>query len=66
MGKIRKKYCLYEPTCRYRRKTNDELYEIIEKCSPGPHLELFARGTRKKWAAWGNQAKNYDITVCST
>jgi N6-adenosine-specific RNA methylase IME4 len=40
----------------------DELYEIIEKCSPGPYLELFARGTRKKWAAWGNQANNYDIT----
>jgi N6-adenosine-specific RNA methylase IME4 len=24
----------------------DELYEIIEACSPGPYLELFARGTR--------------------
>jgi N6-adenosine-specific RNA methylase IME4 len=40
----------------------DELYEIIEKCSPGPYLELFARGTRKKWIGWGNQANNYDIT----
>lgn len=40
----------------------DELYEIIEKCSPGPYLELFARGTRKKWVAWGNQADNYNIT----
>jgi len=40
----------------------DELYEIIEKCSPGPYLELFARGTRKGWVAWGNQASNYDIT----
>ena len=37
----------------------DELYEIIENCSHGPFLELFARGTRKNWAAWGNQAKNY-------
>ena len=37
----------------------DELYEIIENCSNGPFLELFARGTRKNWAAWGNQAQNY-------
>src|SRR5436305_12050812 len=26
-----------------------EQYEIIETCSPGPFLELFARGTRKGW-----------------
>ena len=40
----------------------DELYEIIERSSPGPFLGLFARGTRKKWVAWGNQADNYNIT----
>jgi N6-adenosine-specific RNA methylase IME4 len=40
----------------------DELYEIVERCSPGPYLELFARGTREKWTAWGNQADNYEIT----
>jgi N6-adenosine-specific RNA methylase IME4 len=40
----------------------DALYEIIEKCSPGPYLELFARGTRDKWVAWGNQADNYNIS----
>lgn len=34
----------------------DELYEIIEKCSPGPFLELFARGARKGWNVFGNQA----------
>lgn len=34
----------------------DELYEIIEKCSPGPYLELFARGARKCWKVFGNQA----------
>jgi len=37
----------------------DELYELIEKCSNGPFLELFARGTRKNWTAWGNQAQDY-------
>lgn len=40
----------------------DELYELIEACSPGPYLELFARGTRPGWQAWGNQAESYDIT----
>ncbi len=39
----------------------DEQYTLIEKCSPGPYLELFARGTRKGWAAWGNQAEDYQI-----
>ena len=40
----------------------DEQYRLIESCSPGPFLELFARGTRKKWVAWGNQADTYDIS----
>lgn len=34
----------------------DELYDIIESCSPGPYLELFARGIRDGWTSWGNQA----------
>lgn len=41
---------------REHSRKPDEQYEIIEACSPGPFLELFARGTRKGWAAWGNQA----------
>jgi N6-adenosine-specific RNA methylase IME4 len=40
----------------------DELYEIIEVCSPGPYLELFARGTRPGWQVWGNQAEEYSIS----
>ena len=47
---------------REHSRKPDELYELIEECSPGPYLELFARGTRKKWIAWGNQAENYEIT----
>ena len=34
----------------------DEIIPVIEACSPGPYLELFARGTRPGWAMWGNQA----------
>ncbi|MBY0515043.1 MAG: hypothetical protein K2P78_14215 [Gemmataceae bacterium] len=40
----------------------DELYRIIEACSPGPYLELFARGTRDGWKQWGDQAEDYSVT----
>jgi N6-adenosine-specific RNA methylase IME4 len=39
----------------------DELYSIIEQCSPGPYLEIFARGSRKGWDTFGDQAENYEI-----
>lgn len=41
---------------REHSRKPDEIYDIIEACSDGPRLELFARGTRKGWAVWGNQA----------
>lgn len=44
---------------REHSRKPDELYEIIESCSKGPYLELFARGTRKGWKSWGNQADEY-------
>jgi len=48
---------------REHSRKPDEQYAIIESCSPGPYLELFARGTRKGWATWGNQAdENYAPT----
>jgi N6-adenosine-specific RNA methylase IME4 len=41
---------------REHSRKPDEQYGIIEACSPGPFVELFARGTRKGWISWGNQA----------
>lgn len=41
---------------REHSRKPDEQYELIEQCSPGPYLELFARGTRPGWTFWGNQA----------
>jgi len=35
----------------------DELYDIIEDCSPGPYIELFARFKRKGWSNWGNEVE---------
>lgn len=45
---------------REHSRKPDEQYELISSCSPGPHLEMFARGKRDGWAIWGNQAdENY-------
>lgn len=41
---------------REHSRKPDEQYEIIEACSAGPFLELFARGQRKNWITWGDQA----------
>jgi len=41
---------------REHSRKPDEQYDLIESCSPGPYLELFARGTRPNWTRWGDQA----------
>jgi N6-adenosine-specific RNA methylase IME4 len=41
---------------REHSRKPDEQYAIVEACSRAPFLELFARGTRKGWITWGNQA----------
>ena len=41
---------------REHSRKPDEFYDIVESCSPGPFLELFARGAREVWSSWGNQA----------
>lgn len=42
---------------REHSRKPDELYPIIESCSPGPYLELFARHKREGWQSWGNGIK---------
>jgi N6-adenosine-specific RNA methylase IME4 len=41
---------------REHSRKPDEQYSIIEACSPGPRIELFARGKRDDWCSWGNEA----------
>ena len=41
---------------REHSRKPDEQYDLIESCSPGPFLEMFGRGIRTGWTAWGNQA----------
>lgn len=40
---------------REHSRKPDELYGIIEACSPGPYLELFARHKRPGWHQWGDE-----------
>ena len=40
---------------REHSRKPDELYEIIENCSPGPYLELFARHRRNGWYQCGDE-----------
>lgn len=48
---------MIETRKREHSRKPDEQYALIEACSEGPYLELFARGEREGWATWGNQAK---------
>ena len=47
---------------REHSRKPDEFYDIVESCSPGPYLELFARGKREGWTGWGDQSDEYTPT----
>lgn len=51
---------------REHSRKPDEIYPLIESCSEGPYLELFARGVRDGWTLWGNQANSDYIPDWST
>jgi N6-adenosine-specific RNA methylase IME4 len=40
---------------REHSRKPDELYQIIQQCSPGPYLELFARHKMDGWTQWGDE-----------
>lgn len=42
---------------REHSRKPDEIYDVVEACSPGPYLELFARHTRPNWTQWGDEAR---------
>jgi N6-adenosine-specific RNA methylase IME4 len=44
---------------REHSRKPDEQYKLIESCSQGPFIELFARGPRKGWVGWGLEADDY-------
>lgn len=42
---------------REHSRKPDDLYTIVERCSPGPYLELFARHQRDGWTQLGDELK---------
>ena len=50
---------LFPEMKREHSRKPDSLYKIIEACSPGPYLELFARHSRPNWTAWGDEKEKF-------
>ncbi len=52
----RRQVNIIETRKREHSRKPEELYDIVEACSPGPYVELFARHPREGWARWGAEA----------
>lgn len=52
---------LFAPIQSHSHKP-EEMHKIIERCSPGPYLELFARRRQPGWDVWGNEIDS-DIDI---
>lgn len=48
---------------REHSRKPEEMFEVIERCSPGPRLELFARFPRPGWQQWGNEDVEENATL---
>ncbi len=44
---------------REHSRKPDDFYDLIESCSPGPFLEIFARHGRAGWDQWGDEYSCY-------
>ena len=47
---------MIETRQREHSRKPDEQYGLIEECSPGPYLEMFARQAQSGWTAWGDES----------
>ena len=41
-----------------------EFAALVERVSPGPYVELFARQKREGWHAWGNEVESDVVLLC--
>jgi len=56
----RRQVNLFYTRKREHSRKPEELYDIIEACSPDPRLELFARHERDGWVSWGDEVPPVD------
>jgi N6-adenosine-specific RNA methylase IME4 len=45
---------------REHSRKPEQMYDVIEACSPGPRLEMFARNGRDAWIQWGDELGTYE------
>lgn len=57
LGRGRRQENIIVSRKREHSRKPDEQYDLIEGCSPGPFIELFARGARTGWFGWGEQSQ---------
>jgi len=56
LAPARRQVNIIETRKREHSRKPDEQYPVIESCSPGPYLELFARYLQPGWHGWGAEA----------
>ncbi|MGH9037945.1 MAG: MT-A70 family methyltransferase [Acidimicrobiia bacterium] len=56
LAPARRQVNIIETLKREHSRKPDEQYDVIEACSPGPYLELFARYARPRWQVWGDES----------
>ncbi|MBR7948117.1 MT-A70 family methyltransferase [Burkholderia cenocepacia] len=49
---------MIETRKREHSRKPDEQYDLIEACSPGAYLEMFARHARPGWSVWGDESSD--------
>jgi N6-adenosine-specific RNA methylase IME4 len=49
----------FNPQTLKHSQKPEAFLDLIERVSPGPYLELFARRNRLGWDTWGNEALNH-------
>jgi len=53
-GKMSGTHYSWPKTMKHSKKP-DEMFVLVEKVSPSPYLEMFARERRLNWESWGNE-----------
>jgi len=56
---------MMETRKREHSRKPDEQYDLIEACSPGAYIEMFARHARSGWSVWGDESSD-DVTPRGT
>lgn len=52
---------LLEERTKHSRKPQGA-FSRIQKISPGPYLEMFAREPRHGWDVWGNEVESFEVS----